>query len=195
MTLQQFITKYDVPNTIVLLEGKRAVLESDQPLLTALGKLLADRTQHIIFRSGNAKGADEFFCKGVAAVNNQRLQAITPYTNHRNKENKAYQTIGLDTINLADEPGIIEATKTNKKASGLVDAYIKGYKGLVAIKAALLIRDTVKVTGTKELPPATFAIFYDDLLNPKTGGTGHTMHVCGFKNVPYIDQQVWMDWL
>jgi hypothetical protein len=195
MTLQQFINKYDVPNAIVLLEGKRVVLESDQPLLTALGKLLAEKTQHIIFRSGNARGADEFFCKGVAAVNNQRLQAITPYTNHRNKENKAFQTIALDTINLAEEPAIIEATKTNKKASGLADAYMKGYKGVVAQKAALLLRDTIKVTGTKDLPPATFAIFYDDLLNPNTGGTGHTMDVCKFKNVPYIDQQVWMNWL
>ena len=195
MTLQQFINKYDVPNAIVLLEGKRVVLESDQPLLTALGKLLADKTQHIIFRSGNAKGADEFFCKGVAEVNNERLQAITPYTNHRHKENKAFLTIGLDTINLAEEPAILEATKTNKKASSLADAYMKGYKGLIAIKAALLIRDTVKVTGTKDLPPATFAIFYDDLLKPKTGGTGHTMEVCNFKDVPYINQQVWMDWL
>lgn len=195
MTLQQFINKYDVPNTIVLLEGKRVVLETHQPLLTALGKLLAHKTQHIIFRSGNAKGADEFFCKGVAEVNNKRLQAITPYTNHRNKENKAFQTIGLDTINLAEETWILEATKINKKASSLTDAYIKGYKGLVAQKAALLIRDTMKVTGTKNLQPATFAIFYDDLLKPKTGGTGHTMDVCKFKNVPYIDQQIWMNWL
>jgi hypothetical protein len=38
-------------------------------------------------------------------------------------------------------------------------------------------------------------LFYDDLANPKSGGTGHTMKVCEIENVPYITQTTWMNWL
>lgn len=73
MNLTEFIEKYDFKGSIVLLEGKRDVLPEDEAQLIALGKLLTERTQHILFRSGNASGADEFFSKGVAAVNSARL--------------------------------------------------------------------------------------------------------------------------
>ncbi|MBS1551131.1 MAG: hypothetical protein JST15_03560 [Bacteroidetes bacterium] len=45
MTLQEFIEQFDRDNAIVLLEGKRNVLETDKEKLTALGKLLASKTQ------------------------------------------------------------------------------------------------------------------------------------------------------
>ena len=46
------------------------------------------------------------------------------------------------------------------------------------MKAAYIIRNTIKVTGTSAIPPASFALFYDDLENPGTGGTGHTIDIC-----------------
>ena len=60
MTFTDFKIKYDRPNTVVLLEGKRNVLPQDQQKLFELGKLLASKTNNIVFRSGNASGADEF---------------------------------------------------------------------------------------------------------------------------------------
>jgi hypothetical protein len=63
------------------------------------------------------------------------------------------------------------------------------------MKAAYLIRDTMKVIGAEGLPPAGFAIFYDDLRKPTCGGTGHTMQVCNQHKVPWIDQRTWMVWL
>ena len=47
-----------------------------------------------------------------------------------------------------------------------------------AIKAAYILRDTIKAIGSNEIAAATVGIFYDDLSNPRCGGTGHTMKIC-----------------
>ena len=195
MTLSEFILQFDKPGAIVLLEGKREVLEADQQKLTALGRMLAEKTQKMIFRSGNAEGADQFFSDGVTSVNPKRLQVITPYTNHRKKTNHAYETFSLEDINIAEEPEVIYQSKRNKKTEKLVEKYAAGDKNRYTIKAAYIIRDTVKAIGTYGIKPATFGIFYDDLSNPKTGGTGHTMDICVVNNIPVIDQQIWFNWL
>ena len=195
MTLKDFIKKHDKPNAIVLLEGKRGVLENDKPKLIELGKLLAKETKHILFRSGNASGSDEFFSEGVAMVDAKKLQVITPYTGHRKKTNKAYDTVSLDDLNIADDPEVIYQSKKNKKTEKLVDKYVAGARDRYSIKAAYIIRDTVKALGSENVGPATFGIFYDDLETPKSGGTGHTMNVCEQNDIPIIDQVVWMKWL
>ncbi|MCC5917951.1 MAG: hypothetical protein JJU02_11565, partial [Cryomorphaceae bacterium] len=83
MTLAECIERIDHPGSIVLLEGKRKVAAGDQVRLVELGKLLAAQTQHVVFRSGNAAGSDQFFSEGVAAVDKTRLEVITPYAGHR----------------------------------------------------------------------------------------------------------------
>jgi hypothetical protein len=83
MTLKEFIDQYDNENSIVLLEGKRKVLEEDKEKLIELGELLASKTSKMIFRSGNAEGSDQFFSDGVTSIDQKRLQVITPYSGHR----------------------------------------------------------------------------------------------------------------
>jgi hypothetical protein len=195
MTFEEFVEKHDNEDAIVLLEGKREVLEADIPKLIALGKLLSSKTKNMLFRSGNAGGSDQYFSEGVAVVNPSRMQVITPYGGHRKKSNVAYETISLDEINLAMEPEVIYQTKTNTKMAGLVDRLMKGEKSQYTVKASYIIRDTIKVTGTRKIKPATFAIFYDDLKNPRQGGTGHTIDICKKKKVTAIDQRMWMKWL
>jgi hypothetical protein len=196
MTLPAFVTKYNSKNTIILLEGKRNVIESDKEKLIQLGNLLATHLPLATFRSGNAAGADFYFTQGVLQLAPERLQVITPYDNHREKQNNAYETISLDQIDLVKEPEVVYQSKKNKKTKSLIDKYVGGAKDRFAIKAAYIIRDTVKVTGTNSgIPPTTFAFFYDDLDNPKTGGTGHTMSICDLNNVPYITQNEWLNWL
>lgn len=195
MTLQEFINQFDTPNSIVLLEGKRNVLEADKEKLTTLGRLLATKTKNMIFRSGNAEGADQLFSDGVTEVDIKRLQVITPYTGHRVKTNKAYETISLDQINIAAEPEVVYQSKSNKKTEKLIDQFVSGDKNRNTIKAAYIIRDTIKAIGTEDIKPATFGIFYDDLENPMSGGTGHTMLVCEQNNIPIIDQSIWFKWL
>ena len=195
MTLNEFISNFDTENSIVLLEGKRNVLPEDQEKLFALGKLLATRTTKMIFRSGNADGSDQFFSDGVTAVDHKRLQVIVPYTGHRQKTNKAYNTISLDDIKIASDREVVMQSKNNKKTEKLIDKFVAGDKNKFTIKAAYIIRDTIKVIGTDEIGAASFGIFYDDLENPMTGGTGHTMNVCEQNNIPLIDQRVWFNWL
>ena len=195
MTLSEFINQHDHDRAVVLLEGKRKGAEEDRNKLHELGKLLASKTEKMIFRSGNAAGSDQFFSDGVAAVDHKRLQVITPYDNHRKKTNKAYETVSMDNIDLASEPELLYQSKSNKKMEKLIDQYVSGDRGRFAIKAAYIIRDTVKAIGTETIPPATFGIFYDDLSNPMSGGTGHTMQICNQNGIPIIDQNIWMKWL
>lgn len=195
MDFKYFIDHYDNPNSVVLLEGKRDVKEQDKEKLVTLGRILASSSKHIKFRSGNAEGSDFFFSSGVADIDPSRLEVITPYGGHRSKANKAAVTIPLDQINLSNESDIISLSKTNKKTERLINDFVSGIRNQYTMKAAYIIRDTVKVTGTSVIPPATFAVFYDDTDNPETGGTGHTMNVCKLKGVEFIDQKTWFEWL
>ncbi|MEP7169688.1 MAG: hypothetical protein ABI855_09995 [Bacteroidota bacterium] len=195
-TLLQFINKYDFENSIVLLEGKRNVAPDDVNKLVQIGELLATKTKHIKFRSGNAEGSDFYFSSGVIKINPERLEVITPYSGHRKKENNAYKTFPLDEINLLQEPEVVYQSKTNKKTGKFIDEFVAGKKNHLTMKAAYIIRDTIKVTGTNtDIKPANFALFYDDLKNPKSGGTGHTMNICKMNNVEFVDQRTWMKWL
>jgi hypothetical protein len=195
MTLKEFITQFDTENSIVLLEGKRNVLEADKEKLTVLGKLLASKSIRMTFRSGNAEGSDQLFSDGVTAVDHKRLQVITPYSGHRQKTNQAYETISLEDINIASEPEVVFQSKGNKKTEKLIDQFVSGKKNRYTINAAYIIRDTIKAIGTDTIKPATFGIFYDDLEDPMTGGTGHTMNVCKQNNIPIINQKIWFKWL
>jgi hypothetical protein len=195
MTLKDFIKLYDKEEVSILLVGKRKVLEADLEKLTALGSLLASSTKKMKFRSGNAEGSDQLFSNGVALVDCQKLQVITPYAGHRKQSNQAYETISLDEINIATEAEVLYHSRSNKKTEKLVDKFIAGDKNRYTIKAAYIIRDTIMVIGTEKIKPASFGIFYDDLDQPKKGGTGHTMQVCEANNIPVVDQTVWFNWL
>jgi hypothetical protein len=196
LSLADFIRLLDEENSIVILAGKRDVIESDIQKLHQLGELLAHNTKHIIFRSGNADGSDKYFSDGVIKINSRRLQAITPYSSHKISNRLTHEIIHLDSIDLNKETDLINTAKKNKNVKGLVEEYIKGLDKRLKSKGAYILRDTLMVTGTKSgILPAFFAIFYDDLKNPEQGGTGHTMLMCKEKNVPFINQRTWMKWL
>jgi hypothetical protein len=133
MTLKDFIKRFDCNNSIILLEGKRNVLEADKQKLTALGILLASKTTKMTFRIGNAEGSDQLFSDGVTAVDKKRLQVITPYSGHRQKTNQAYKTISLDNINIAAEPEVVYQSKGNKKMEKLIEQFVSGDKNRYTI--------------------------------------------------------------
>ena len=195
MTLQDFIDQFDVAGATVLLEGKRDVLPQDEERLVQLGRLLAEKTQHIQFRSGNAAGADALFSKGVSEVDAERLEVVTPYDAHRKKQSFTSHVHSIENMDIAKEEEVINHSKSNKKTQSLVDRYVTGVRDRNAMKAAYIIRDTVKVLGSQTLPKATFGIFYDDLEKPRQGGTGHTMQVCTDNHVPMVDQEIWLKWV
>jgi hypothetical protein len=98
-------------------------------------------------------------------------------------------------LDLLAEPDLVYQSKLNKSSEKLVSQYVLGKKDRNSIKAAYIMRDTLKVIGSESVAPATFGIFYNNLADPTSGGTGHTMNVCRFNNVPFIDQTIWFNWL
>lgn len=195
MKLHEFADKYDYPGSVILLEGKRDVPEADQPALIELGTMLAKAMKQATFRSGNANGADLFLSRGVASIDPKRLEVVIPFDGHRSKSNMASRILSLDDVNLSDNTEIITLSALNKKTADLLKRYVAGERSRFTTKVAFIIRDSLKVVGTSDWPPVSFGIFYDNLQEPATGGTGHTMSVCKQKNVPYIDQTTWMKWL
>ncbi|MBV6513048.1 MAG: hypothetical protein HRU80_03745 [Ignavibacteriales bacterium] len=195
---EAFLISTGRQNPVILLEGKRSIPGADSPKLVQLGKILAQRFTHLHFRSGNAKGADALFSSGVAAVSPERLQQVIPYRTHRKTVAiEGIYTIPLEDVNLVSEPDVIQYTAdANKAAAGLIPQWLEGKTNRLTAKVPYLLRDTVKVLGSvsASLEPADFAIFYDDLAKPRSGGTGHTMKICEKHSVPYIDQTVWMKW-
>lgn len=193
--LKEFISKYDTIGSYVLFSGKRNVLKTDEKLIFDFGKMICLNTKNIVFRTGNAEGADFIFGSGVTSVNPNRLQTILPYKGHRKKYNLSYDAINLEDINLLEEPEIIYESKKNKKTEKLIEKFVSGEKNKIIVKAAYILRDTLMVLGNQEIPPVNFGFIYDDLLNPKEGGTGHTMHVCENKNIAFCNQSIWFDWI
>ena len=200
MTYEEFQTAVNLckaEHPILLLEGKRDVLPDDRNLLVRLGEKLAKDLPHCIFRSGNASGADELFAEGVSRISPERLQLLLPKAGARKKHipTGAY-TLAVDEIDLIKESDVIYHTKDSaEKNIGLIDLYMSGKAGPAAAKAPYLIRDTIKVIGVREFEKADFGLFYDDLDNPGSGGTGHTMRVCKKHNVPVITQKAWFGWM
>ena len=195
-SLNAFLEVFDKPGSIVLLEGKRKVLAEDEGKLRAVGTLLARKSIHMRFRSGNASGSDELFSLGVAEVDPSRLELIKPYAAHRKTAFHGSKSYSMDDVDLAEEPEVIYQSRQNIQMARLVDKYMDEVRNRLTMKAAYILRDTVKVTGTKSgIIPASVALFYDDLSNPLQGGTGHTITVCKNLLVPYCDQRIWMQWL
>ena len=195
-SLNAFLEIFDKPGSIVLLEGKRKVLTEDEDKLLILGTLLAQKSKFMNFRSGNASGADELFSRGVAEVDPSRLEVIKPYASHRKAALPGSKSYSMDDVNLAAEPEVVYHSRQHHQMAALVDKYLMQVRNRLTMKAAYILRDTVKVSGTRSgISPATVALFYDDLSNPMQGGTGHTITVCKNLHVPYCNQQVWMQWL
>ncbi len=196
MNFKDFVKYYDRPGIVVVLEGKRIVLEDDKPRLLELSKLLAENTQHIIYRSGNASGADNYFSKGFYGKFASRFEVVIPYDGHRKEDSHGFKIINIEDYQLDLRDKLVKETMKNRQNKDMFYTYIGGERNRMSIKAAYLLRDTLKILG---FPPsvkgASFALFYDDLRKPEIGGTGHTINICRNNFVPFINQQIWFHWL
>lgn len=193
-TFRELVEENEHP--VVLVEGIRALPESDKDFLAQFAARLAALYPRALFRTGNAKGSDEAFASGIKAVDPSRLQYVLPYPRHRIKsiDAKSFQ------VALTDMPGAVE-----DRAAGHTAYASPQYRELLAkrnagrqmqVKAWYLLRDTIKVTGAEEtlLSKATAAIFYVNPQDPMQGGTGHTIRVCRKQGVPVAFQDEWRGW-
>ena len=193
--LSNLLSGADSP--VVLLEGTRELPTGTAPFLTALAAHLARAFPHARFRTGNAKGSDEAFAAGVASVDATRLEFVLPYATHRSKQRPVESpTTAIDDISSARVQEVVDATLEASPQYQRVAVNYRQRKTHPRQRATaqLILRDTVKVTGTDEMPPPVAGIFYVHAADPDRGGTGHTMRVCRAQGVPVINQFHWLEW-
>lgn len=185
-------------NPVVLLEGTRALPKEDIPNLVHFAEKLTTVSPGTLFRTGNASGTDEAFAQGVANVNVFQLEYVVPYaTMRKSKLHKGGRIVSLDEVPGNEQIRLKEETVNSYPSiDSLVDYYFKtGYKNRNTVKAMYLIRDTLKVIGSKglNLLPAAFGVFYVNLQKPLSGGTGHTIRVCEQNGITVSTQNEWLD--
>lgn len=182
---------------VVLVEGIRDLPESDAGRLVAFGRRLAESFPSFIFRTGNAKGADEAFATGVRSVAPSRLQLVVPYARHRKRPlGEGSYTYSLSDETLSMEASLVEYTV---RVSAQYRELLEKRTRIPALRAKVgyLLRDTLKVVGSAEsgLTRAAAGIFYVNPADPMKGGTGHTIRVCRDQGVPVAFQGEWMKWM
>ncbi len=63
-----------VKSPVLLIEGIRALPDTDRAMVVAMGRMLAERMPGVTFRSGSADGTDTAFSEGVTAVAADRME-------------------------------------------------------------------------------------------------------------------------
>jgi hypothetical protein len=189
-----------VKEPVLLVEGIRALPETDRAAVVAMGRMLAGRLPRVIFRSGNAEGTDTGFAAGVCAVDPARMEYVLTHEGMgRKRRHPVARGVGLDQLPHAAEGPVGDYTvKASPDLAGLVEAYrTREGAGPLGRKAVYLLRDTLKVIGAPELglAPAVAGVFYVNEAAPLSGGTGHTIRVCLQREVPVVFQAVWRNWL
>lgn len=128
------------PSPLILMEGRRRLPPAYYAPAAATGRFLAARYPDAWFRSGNAKGSDEAFSKGVAKVDATRLQIVAPYRSRRMKERFSGARYGSPE---AMPPAVVDdITARTAAASPGNKSLVKqfGGTGRSAAKAACLVR-------------------------------------------------------
>jgi hypothetical protein len=191
----ELLSSADAP--VVLLEGTRELPEGLAPQLTGFAEHLARSFPHARFRTGNAAGSDEAFAAGVAGVDPSRLEFILPYATHRSSRlPAASSSTAIDDLPSNSVQEVLDATLAASPQYLRVAVNYRGGKTHPRQRATaqLILRDTLKVTGTHTLAPPVAGIFFANPANHDRGGTGHTMRVCRTLGVPVITQADWLDW-
>jgi hypothetical protein len=187
----------DADSPVVLLEGTRELPAQQAPYLIALAAHLARTFPQLRFRTGNAKGSDDAFAAGVASVDPSRLEFVLPYATHGSRRRPAESSAtAIDDIPSARVQEVVDATLEASPQYRRVAVNYGQHNTHPRQRATaqLILRDTLKVTGSESLPPPVAGIFFVHAADPNRGGAGHTMRVCRAHGVPVINQFQWLEW-
>lgn len=185
---------------VVLLEGRRELCEEDQPKLVSLAERLAASWLNVMFRTGNARGSDTLFAKGLANVSPSRIEYILPYRG-MGSERAPVTSTTLNLDEIPDEEAEYLRHQCKSASPRTRHAFERPYWEIqdrhTAFSARYLLRDALKIHGSPSLgiPVATCAIFYVEPGDPDAGGTGHTLRLCELNRIPYFTQHEWFSWL
>ena len=184
-----------VPSPVILIEGVRAIPESDYPVARRFAIRMAQAFPAARFRSGNAPGSDQAFSEGIADIDAARLQVVLPYPNHR--MSIRYPEAKYASPQELAEPALAAMLRKTGAVSAETARLLERREKTPSLKAKAqyLVRDTMKVTGFSDLfAKSHAALFYANLTDPFAGGTGHTIRVCIQEGVPYFLQDQWKQW-
>jgi hypothetical protein len=185
-----------IPIPVIALIGKRDVPDNEVQTLIEMGRKLAEKLPNAMFRSGNADGADTLFVEGVRSVDPNRLALFLPRQGHRKNTADGLTTYALETLNLASEPSIVAAARTHPGTRHNVDNYLRGDRDRFSVKVPYILRDAWMILGstTVPLPRVDAVIYYDDIKQPLSGGTGFTVKLARSKFVNTFNQDAWKPW-
>ena len=133
----------------------------------------------------------------MASVDASRLEFVLPYAAHRSKQRPAESAaVAIDDISADRLQEVVSATVD---ASPQYESTAVSYRQIQTDSrqrsvAQLILRDTLKVTGSETMTPPVAGIFFVHEPDPDRGGTGHTMRVCRARGVPVIQQSQWLEW-
>ena len=187
----------EASSPVVLLEGTRELPAEDAPRLALLAEYLARTFPHVRFRTGNAKGSDEAFAAGVVRVDPKRIEFVLPYAGHRSKNRPVESpTTSIDDISSDRLQEVVDATVSvsPQHERTAVNYRKKQVHPRQRATAQLILRDTLKVTGTETMQKPVAGIFFVHAAAPDRGGTGHTIRVCRDQGVPVLTQSDWQYW-
>lgn len=181
----------------ILVEGTRNLPAHDTRILTRFASDLARSFPRLRFRTGNATGSDQAFAQGVAEVDAARLEYVAPYARHRLRDrHPGSSALALDALSTEQLHELAHLTgAATPKLKDLAQRYVEGrVPPRQASSAQLLLRDTLKVTGTETFDRPVAGIFYVNPEKPDGGGTGHTIRVCRNAGIPVFTQAEWRRW-
>jgi hypothetical protein len=194
MNLNDFIATNDYPESVLIMIGKRKVHKKDELKLVEIGELIASKSKHLKFRSGNAKGADDLFIAGVKKFKPDKIELILPYKNHRRNVSQYSTCFNVEDYILNDVSSVIEYAKQNSDTR-LIERYMNGDNNRHIQNVKYTLRNTLLILGGDKLQKATCCIYYDDLENSLKGGTGYTVKLCKKNEIDCLNQSKWMNWL
>lgn len=185
------------PKPVILLEGTRQLPAEKRQVLASVGRRLAEAFPHAVFRSGNATGSDEAFGEGVATVPGAKLELVLPTPGMgRSRRPASAICLALDDLPLEERRHLArESFAASPENHRIFDLYLRGQAGNPAYaKAQYLVRDALKVCGSpsRQLAPATVALFFINTNGPTSGGTAHTIRLCERQEVPFFTQRDWL---
>jgi hypothetical protein len=185
-----------IESPVILLEGSRTVAEGDASKLVSLAARFAAEFPDAVFRSGGAEGSDTLFAEGVMQVDPERLELVLP-DKRKLKNRRNEKRISFEDLTEDEKREICRITKAATPANRvMIEYYENNYQGSLRYKAQYLLRDALKVVGTKRLnfKPVDFAFFYLNSIKRSGGETGRTIRVCELQMVPFIKQEDWLKW-
>ena len=184
-------------NPVILLEGSRQLPAEKRQAIADVGRCLAEAFPQAVFRSGNATGTDEAFAAGVATVPGSMLQLVLPTPGMGRSRRPASATcLSLDELPLEERHHLArESFAVSPENHRLFELYLRNQSDNPAYaKAQYLVRDALKVHGSpsRQLAPATVALFFINNTGPTSGGTAHTIRLCDHQKIPLFTQRDWL---